>query len=180
MQETRTGVALGAKDTEVRDQGSTGTGSQPDATSGRAIAATLEQLIRVHFSQSFRGGLKPAQWHALRYFATAEPEMRTVTAFARHRASTMGTASTTISTLVRKGYLARDYGHGVPRNRGLHVTEDGLELLEQDPIHNLINAIDRLPESQRGTLNDALHQLVADMIDAPDQEADHPPHATAA
>jgi DNA-binding MarR family transcriptional regulator len=104
------------------------------ANSPDRIAAALEQLVRLQFSQSFRHGLKPAQWHALRYFATAPEEERTVTAFARHRASTMGTASTTISTLVRKGYLARDYGQGVPRNRGLHLTEAGNKLLREDPV----------------------------------------------
>jgi len=140
-------------------------------STGEDIAVALEQLIRVHFSQSFRSGLKPAQWHALRYFATAEPEDRTVTAFARHRASTMGTASTTISTLVRKGYLARDYGRGVPRNRGLHITDAGRELLEQDPIQNLVNAINRLNESERASLDSSLHKLVADMVDAPEQLA---------
>ncbi|SDF44101.1 hypothetical protein SAMN05216241_101103 [Limimonas halophila] len=144
--------------------------SEATSASGEDIAVTLEQLIRVHFSQSFRSGLKPAQWHALRYFATAEPEDRTVTAFARHRASTMGTASTTISTLVRKGYLARDYGRGVPRNRGLHITDAGRELLQQDPIQNLVNAINRLGDSERANLDTALHRLVADMVDSPDRE----------
>jgi len=144
---------------------------QTEPFAGEDIAVALEQLIRVHFSQSFRSGLKPAQWHALRYFATAEPEDRTVTAFARHRASTMGTASTTISTLVRKGYLARDYGRGVPRNRGLHITEAGRDLLEQDPIQNLVNAINRLSDNERASLDTSLRKLVADMVDSPERVA---------
>lgn len=130
------------------------------------IALTLEQLIRLHFSQSFRHGLKPAQWHALRYFAFADPADRTVTAFARHRASTMGTASTTISTLVRKGYLARDYGSGVPRNRGLHLTAAGEALLADDPIQNLAEAITQIESSEQEILAAALRKLVTIMTEA--------------
>lgn len=138
------------------------------------IALTLEQLIRLHFSQSFRHGLKPAQWHALRYFAFADPGDRTVTAFARHRASTMGTASTTISTLVRKGYLARDYGSGVPRNRGLHLTAAGEALLADDPIQNLTEAIEQLGAEEQETLSNSLGKLVKIMADA----RSTPPEAT--
>jgi len=127
------------------------------------IALALEQLIRLHYSQSFRHGLKPAQWHALRYFALADEADRTVTAFARHRASTMGTASTTISTLVQKGYLARDYGDGVPRNRGLHLTERGQKLLEDDPIKTLVDAIDDLSADERQSMSRILDKLVTKM-----------------
>ncbi len=119
--------------------------------------------MRLHFSQSFKGGLKPAQWHALRYFTHASKEQRTVTAFARHRASTMGTASTTISTLVRKGLLARDYGNGVPRNRGLHVTQAGMSLLSDDPIQALADTVATLDPSSRESLRTTLPRLVEQM-----------------
>lgn len=127
------------------------------------IALALEQLIRLHYSQSFRHGLKPAQWHALRYFALADEADRTVTAFARHRASTMGTASTTISTLVQKGYLARDYGDGVPRNRGLHLTERGEQLLQDDPIKTLVDAIEDLSPDERQQMARIVDKLVTQM-----------------
>lgn len=141
--------------------------------SAEEIAAALEQLVRLQFSQSFRNGLKPAQWHALRYFATAPQEERTVTAFARHRASTMGTASTTISTLVRKGYLARDYGQGVPRNRGLHLTEAGQRLLNEDPVQTLVRAIDDLDVSEREVFSGVVQKLVTDLAQARNGTAIH-------
>ncbi|RDD61508.1 MarR family winged helix-turn-helix transcriptional regulator [Ferruginivarius sediminum] len=141
-------------------------GGGDTAKSPEEIAAGLEQLVRLQFSQSFRNGLKPAQWHALRYFANAAEEDRTVTAFARHRASTMGTASTTISTLVRKGYLARDYGQGVPRNRGLHLTEAGQRLLDEDPVQTLVDAIRRLDAQEQGLLAGTIEKLVASLADA--------------
>lgn len=143
--------------------------------SAEEIAAALEQLVRLQFSQSFRNGLKPAQWHALRYFASAPQEKRTVTAFARHRASTMGTASTTISTLVRKGYLARDYGQGVPRNRGLHLTEAGQRLLNEDPVQTLVQAIDHLEADEREVFSRAVRKLLAALAEA---RSDTPVHAS--
>jgi len=131
----------------------------------RGVALGLEQVIRLHYSTCFRHGLKPAQWQALRYFAEAPPEQRTVTAFARHRASTMGTASTTISTLVKKGYLARDYGTGVPRNRGLHLTDTGRELLRDDPIQGLVDAIAQLPAEERTAMARTLDAIRARLQD---------------
>jgi DNA-binding MarR family transcriptional regulator len=81
-----------------------------------------------------------------------------VTAFARHRGSTMGTASTTISALVRKGYLGRSAGSA--RNSGLYVTTAGQELLRDDPINELVRAIDTLDETERAALERALPKLV--------------------
>jgi DNA-binding MarR family transcriptional regulator len=140
---------------------------QTDAEA-RGIALALEQVIRLHYSNSFRHGLKPAQWHALRYFDMADEGERTVTAFARHRASTMGTASTTISTLVRKGYLARSYGHGVPRNRGLHLTDKGRAMLSKDPIQAMVASLESLPASERSHLQHALDKLMNDLADTPE------------
>lgn len=147
------------------------TAADGDAFAASDIALALEQLMRLHFSQSFKGGLKPAQWHALRYFTHASKEQRTVTAFARHRASTMGTASTTISTLVRKGLLARDYGNGVPRNRGLHVTEAGMGLLTDDPIQALADTVANLDSGSRDTLRSTLPRLVEQMASARNEAA---------
>jgi hypothetical protein len=59
--------------------------NQPDAEQVRAtlaayegqggrIALALEQLVRVQSARSFTHGLKPAQWQALRYFATMPAE----------------------------------------------------------------------------------------------------------
>lgn len=124
-----------------------------------AVAQSLEQLVRVHFGRSFVHGLKPAQWQALRYFALAPACERTVTGFARYRCSTMGTASTTISTLVRKGYLGRAGDN--PRNSGLYVTAAGYELLRDDPIHALVGEIAGLDPADQAALERTLPRLLA-------------------
>jgi DNA-binding MarR family transcriptional regulator len=144
------------------ESAASGTAGTADPTAApETLAQTLEQLVRVQFARSFVHGLKPAQWHALRYFATAPQDARTVTGFARHRASTMGTASTTITTLVRKGYLGRAEGHN--RNNGLHVTEAGRALLADDPIQGLVAALATLDDGEREALQSALPKLVARM-----------------
>lgn len=134
-----------------------------DDIDARTLADDVEKVMRLHYSNSFCHGLKPAQWHALRYFASVAPSARTVTAFARHRASTMGTASTTISTLVRKGYLARAGAQSVPRNRGLHLTEAGWGALEEDPMHRMIASLEGLSGEQRQGLHEMLGKLMADL-----------------
>jgi DNA-binding MarR family transcriptional regulator len=125
---------------------------------GGRIALTLEQLWRVQLARAFTHGLKPAQWQALRYFATMPSELRSVTAFARHRCSTLGTASTTISALVQKGYLGR--GEDRLRNQDLYVTAAGHRLLRQDPLRDLIARIADLGEPERAALERALPRLV--------------------
>ena len=123
-----------------------------------AIAHALERLVRVHFARSFVDGLKPAQWHALRYFAVMPVAERTVTDFARHRGTTMGTASSTITSLVRKDLLGRSAGS--QRNSGLYVTDSGHALLRDDPINDLVQAIDTLDAHERAALEGALPKLV--------------------
>lgn len=137
----------------------------------RQIASALEQVVRLYYSRSFCHDLKPAQWHALRYFAGTEPGNRTITAFARQRASTMGTASTTVSTLVRKGLLARSADGTSARNLGLHVTPAGLELLEDDPINALVASLDGLPVEERTQVQEALAKLVTDLERTPATES---------
>ncbi|MFB6261826.1 MAG: MarR family transcriptional regulator, partial [Thiohalorhabdaceae bacterium] len=53
-------------------------------------------------------GLTPAQWSALRFFASANRFSRTVSAFAAYNVTSRGTASQTIKALERHGYLRRE------------------------------------------------------------------------
>ena len=135
-----------------------------DAVAGAGeIALTLDRLMRLHVSHSFKDALKPAQWDALRYFANAPKSQRKITAFARHRATTLGTASTTVSVLVGKGLLLRDYGTGMPRNLGLRVSAAGLAQLAHDPMAHLTASIAALDPASRQSLYAALPKLVAGM-----------------
>lgn len=129
-----------------------------------AVAELLEQVVRIAHSRAFAAGLNPAQWTALRYFARANESSRSVTAFARYHASGRGTASQTVSALVRKGYLARQAlgGRGSPQRIGL--TAEGQGLLIQDPVRHLIAGIEALPEGANFALAEALEVLLSHMF----------------
>lgn len=130
-------------------------------------AHEIEKLIRIHLANSYRNELRPAQWQALRFFAHAEPHERTLTGFARHRRSTIGTTSITVSQLVDRGYLVRGDPRG-QRNVDLRVSEKGLRALETDPMKELEDALARLPGPQREELMAGL-QAVNDVLDPHNQ-----------
>jgi DNA-binding MarR family transcriptional regulator len=123
-------------------------------------AYEIEKLIRIHLRNSYRDSLRPAQWQALRYFATAQGEERSLTAFARHRRSTMGTASMTVSQLVDRGYLERGDPQG-RRNIDIRLSDKGWEALENDPTRELEAALRRLPADRLKAFEATLHDLIA-------------------
>ncbi len=126
-------------------------------------AHEIEKLIRIQLANSYRNELRPAQWQALRFFAWADPRDRTLTGFARHRRSTIGTTSITVSQLVDRGYLERGDPNG-QRNVDLRVSEKGLKALEHDPMKELEDALARLPDQYREQLLAGL-RLVNETLD---------------
>lgn len=125
------------------------------------VAERLEQLARVPFTGSFSRGLNPAQWAALRYLANAGLTASTVTAFARFHGTTKGTASQTVSALVKKGHVLRHTSPADRRIVHLEVTESGRALLETDPLERLARACGTLPEQERSCLAGAVDKLFA-------------------
>lgn len=127
--------------------------------SARAIAELMLTLIRDVQSRAFARGLNPAQWSALRFFAEANPTMRTVTGFSQAHRSTPGTATQTIAALIRKGYLARTPLRDDRRSARLDLTEAGRALLQDDPLEALADNIRDLPAQQHLILADILGSL---------------------
>lgn len=118
----------------------------------------LERTMRLYQATSYRDALRPAQWQALRYFATAPAAQRTVSGLARARASTMGTTSITVTGLVDRGLLERGSD---TRNVGLRVTDAALRLLEEaDPARTLSRAIADLPAAERACFDEALSRII--------------------
>src|SRR6476469_6003032 len=83
---------------------------------GRAAADLVLRLSRAALGEGFVEALTSAQWTAPRYFSRANRFSRTVSAFAEFHATTRGTASQTVKSLIKPGYLARMLGH-VARQR---------------------------------------------------------------
>lgn len=130
----------------------------------RAVSELLEQVGRLTHARGFSAGLNPAQWNALRYFHRANDSARTVTAFARYHASSHGTASQTISALVRKGYLRR---RAVPDNRRTHrldLTEDGLAMMHEDPLEVLIEAVGSMDPQERLTFASSMEMILRHLL----------------
>lgn len=132
--------------------------TQPDT-----LAQKLERAMRLYNSTAYTNDLRPAQWQALRYFATAPAEERTLSHFAQARASTIGTTSVTVTNLVKRGLLERSRRD---RNVGLQITEKGWRYLETgDPAKNLINVITELPVEERQVLDDAVARIIENLED---------------
>ncbi len=85
----------------------TGKKMNSNAESATQAADMIARLGWLSYSQGFVCGLTAAQWTALRYFARANCFSRTVSAFADYHATTRGTASQTVKSLVTQGLLTR-------------------------------------------------------------------------
>ena len=110
--------------------------------------------------------LTPVQWSALRYFSRANRFSRTPSAFASFRATTRGTASTTISELVQAGYLERRRSSEDGRSVHLTQTDAGERLLERDPLQTMERAIAQLGEDEQRSLSTAVPAIVGRMAEA--------------
>lgn len=133
------------------------------SVSERNVAFLLEQVGRAAFGDGFSGGLNPAQWAALRYFGRANRFSRAVSAFAEFQGTTRGTASQTVKSLVKKGYLTREPAPGDRRSFRLELTAEGRRLLEDDPFQELAGIAGSLTPAQRSNLAQGL-DIILDRI----------------
>ncbi|MFN3954881.1 MAG: MarR family winged helix-turn-helix transcriptional regulator [Pararhodobacter sp.] len=113
---------------------------------------TAEQVV--HLARLVHAGatdqcLTPAQWTALRYFARANRFSRTPSAFSEFHATTRGTASQTVKSLIAMGLLERRTNEADGRSRLLEVTATGHEKLKADPLAALSQAITELPATEQ-------------------------------
>lgn len=129
----------------------------------KAIAQLVEHFVSTVYAVSQVEGLRSAQWAALRYFAEVEPSARTVGNFARHNLITDSSASQTVSSLVRRGYLEKAPSQTDGRSRQLNLTKAAQDLLKQDPLNHLVRAVDELSETQKAQLSDILQQVYRSM-----------------
>lgn len=130
----------------------------------RATAEVMAQVLRSTASLAFTEGLNPAQWSALRYFAQATPSACSVVAFARYHGTTKGTASQTISALLKKGLLDRHKGEHDRRTVSLVPTPAGRAMLENDPLNELAAAISSLSEPRHQNMAEALDQVLRTLL----------------
>lgn len=131
----------------------------------RATAEVIAQVLRTTSSLAFSNGLNPAQWAAIRYFAQAAPNARSVVAFARYHRTTKGTASQTIAALLKKGLLDRQRSERDRRTVSLELTEQGRGLLNDDPLNELAYAVSLLDDDEHSVLAQGLDKILRVLLE---------------
>lgn len=130
------------------------------------LADLIVHLARLGQANSHGEGALPltaAQWTALRYFARANRFSRTPSAFSEFHATTRGTASQTVKSLVALGLLIRQSHERDGRSTVIDVTEAGYAQLENDPLRDLRQVLGALPEATRTALNEAVLQAISEL-----------------
>ena len=128
--------------------------------SARETAELLLLMGRFVQAEGYHGGLSPAQWMALRFFARANSFSRTPSAFAEFQATTRGTASQAIKALEAGGYVVRRQSPADGRSVSLHLTKKGNKALARDPFEVLVAAVDSLDADEKTAMHDALHRVL--------------------
>ena len=131
--------------------------------SDRELAELALQLGRMVYADCCAGGLSHGQWASLRFFARANRFSRTVSAFADYHATTRATASQTISTLVKQGYLSRYRSRRDGRSRRFDLTQPSRTLLKDDPFRSVIAAAQGLAPLARDTMVQCLRQMLDEL-----------------
>lgn len=132
-----------------------------DATRTRLL---IERLARLSAGAVWEGDLNPSQAAALDYLAKANRFSRSPSHVAEYLASTRGTVSQTLKSLVRKGLLAEAPTAGDRRSIRYRLTE-----MARERIHRaspLEEAGRRLPAPQRADLADGLAELLHEALRA--------------
>ena len=134
------------------------------------LALLLESVMRRYLQRNYHRGMHPAQWSALRYFKLAASDKRSLSDFAKAHRTTMGTASTTVSTLVGKGYLVKRGFRGP-----IELTEAGEQVLSDDPLDEVVGSFARLDDEGAAWAERVLLDLAERLADeeAPDSATRH-------
>jgi DNA-binding MarR family transcriptional regulator len=123
------------------------------------LAELLVQLGRAAYADCAAGDLTPAQWTALRFFSRANRFSRTVSAFADFHATTRGTASQTVRSLVDRELLTRQASERDGRSVLFELSATGRHSLERDPLHALARAGERLGSERELLITEELRRL---------------------
>lgn len=140
-------------------------GQTPGGSSeaGRQLAELALQLGRLTYGDYAADGLTPAQWTALRYFAMANRFSRTVSGFAEFHATTRGTASQTVKSLVARGFLRRTPSERDGRSIRFDLTPAARRQLDKDPFEIIVRAAAVLPPVQQARTVAALQSLLEEL-----------------
>ncbi|MCC7258434.1 MAG: MarR family transcriptional regulator [Gammaproteobacteria bacterium] len=140
-------------------------------TSEQRVAELALQVGRAAYGESSAAGLTPAQWMALRFFGRANRFSRTVSAFAGFHATTRGTASQTVKSLVQRGYLTRTRSVRDGRSTTFNLTEKARRQLAADPFEAVVRAAQHLSPAQRDRTASGLRGILQQLAVERDRPA---------
>ena len=126
-----------------------------------AISRLFELAARSLHSAGFSGGLYPAQWTALRYFATVAPSERTSAKLARFQQVAVGSVTRTVRTLIAKGLVSEGRSAGHHRSKQLDLTAAGVSMLALDPLLALDTELSTLSQRDARILGMALARIIS-------------------
>lgn len=129
----------------------------------RNISELVDRVGRIIHAIQFSNGLNPAQWEALRFLSRANSYSRSPGALAEYLGSTKGTVSQTLIALESKGYVVRNRSESDRRSINIELTDDGLELVGQDPLAMLEGAVSDLAVADRENFARSMDTLIKNM-----------------
>lgn len=109
-----------------------------------AIARLLEQTARAVYESRGPKAIHAGQWAVLRYLSSAGRPARTVGGVAAYLGVTHAPASRAVAALARKQLVVVKADSEDRRVRRIDLTSTGKTLLDHDPVHRLIGAIEAL------------------------------------
>lgn len=124
------------------------------------IAELIERLSRRLQGAGYAHDLKPAQWSALRYYARADADARTIRAFAAVHASSHSAASQIVTGLKRKRLLTSYTSKEDAREQVVELTAAGARLLRHDPMKPISSALRRMTQREQRALLRSLERLL--------------------
>ncbi|QCG92709.1 MarR family transcriptional regulator [Azospirillum sp. TSA2s] len=137
----------------------------------KGVVALLQQAVRLIHASEHTHGLVPAQWTALRYFATAAPHQRTAADLARYQNMAVSPVARTVRSLFEKRLICRKPNPFDGRSELIELTSDGRKYLKADPSGELDRLLTALPGDQLAALATALQAVIGGMQTKPAHEA---------
>ena len=125
----------------------------------QGTAQLLEQLARRLLEKRGQKDLHAAQWSALRYFARAGRRTANIIGLSRYLGNTSGSTSRTARSLVDRDLLTVAASPHDARSVTFSLTEDGRQMLNDDPVHELAEILETLSQEDLLRLGDILDQL---------------------
>lgn len=130
------------------------------------VAALVERMGRLLITEGHAEGLLPVHWETLRYLYEANQFSRNLAGLTDYLGSTKGTVSQTLKGLEHKGLIEKEIDVKDRRTKRLALTQEGRQLLKQDPLRSWGDDIETLPKREQEALERSLSTILRSRLAA--------------